>query len=425
MRKWYSLYDKIGTERNLWRAWKRVEANDGAPGCDGQTVQHFGGDARGHLRQMRQELRANTYRPRPVRRKMIEKTGGGERALGIPCIRDRIVQVAVAQVLEPIYAPQFSRVSQGFRPGKGCQTALAIVDQALRYGYTWVVELDIRKFFDTVDHEVVLATIAEQVVDGSVLHLLRALLRSGVMIDPGDEPDPTELGTPQGGPLSPLLANIYLHTFDIAMQSQRIPLVRYADDVVKFATSRQEAEAQVASARLVLEGPLKLTLHPTKTRVVSVDEGVAFLGFRYARDKKGRLQKEVRAEALARFHTRICQLTPRNAGQRWRPMRKITPAWVRRHRRLRATMRKMNTYLRGWIAYFRDACTSWNWGQDLDQFIRRRRRSLAAGRFANGVWHQLMPNAQFAELGLYSLAKGYLMAHQGRLDALCIGTHQA
>lgn len=425
MRKWYSLYDKVCTERNLWRAWKRVEANAGAPGCDGQTVHAFGADARGQLRQLRQELRAKTYRPRPVRRVLIPKADGGERALGIPCVRDRIVQLAVVQVLEPIYDPQFSRFSHGFRPGKGCQTALKIVDQALRYGYTWVVDLDIRRFFDTVDHEVLLATIAEQIVDGSVQHLVRAFLRSGVLVDPDDEPDPTELGTPQGGPLSPLLANIYLHAFDTVMQAQHIPLVRYADDVVLFATSRQEAEAYLACARQVLEGPLKLTLHPTKTCVVSVDDGFAFLGFRYVRDQKGRLQKGVRAEALARFRARICQLTPRRAGQRLRPLRKITRAWARRHRRLRATIQDVNTYLRGWFAYFSQACTSWNWGQDLDQFIRRRLRCLVAGRIAKGIWHQLMPNALFAELGLYNLANGYLQAHQGRLIDLYSGTHQA
>ena len=414
MRKWYSLYDKICTERNLWRAWKRVEANAGAAGCDGQTVPHFGAEAREHLRQVRQELRAQTYRPRPVRRVMIPKADGGERARGIPCVRDRIVQVAVVQVLEPIYAPQFRPYSHGFRPGKGCQAALKIVDQALRAGYTWVVDLAIRKCFDTVDHEILLATIVEQIVDGSVLHLLRACLRSGVLVDPGEAPDPTELGTPQEGPLSPLFANIYLHTFDTALQAQRISRVRYADDVVWFTTSRQEAEAQLARARQVLEGPLQLTRHPTKTRVVSVDEGFAFLGFRYARDQKGRLQKRVRAEALARCRARICPLTPRHAGQRLRPIRQFTPAWARRHRRLRATIQDVHTYLQGGLAYFRQASTSWNWGQDLDQFVRRRLRSLAAGRFGNGVWHQLLPNALLAELGLDSMAAGYLKAHHGR-----------
>jgi RNA-directed DNA polymerase len=426
MRKWYSLYDNICTDRNLWRAWKRVEANDGAPGCDGQTVAQFGATARERLRQLRQELRTKTYRPRPVRRVRIPKPDGGERALGIPCVRDRIVQVAVAQILEPIYDPQFSRYSHGFRPGKGCHTALEIVDQALRAGYTWVVEVDIRRFFDTVDHEVLLATLSEQIVDGSVLHLLRAFLRGGVLVDPGDEaPELTERGTPQGGPLSPLLANIYLHAFDTALRAQRIPLVRYADDVVLFATSRQEAEAQLACARQVLEGPLKLTLHPTKTRVVSIDDGFAFLGFRYVRDQKGRLQKGVRAEALARFRARIRALTPRHAGQRRRPIRHVNPGWARKHRRLSMVIQAVNTYLQSWGPYYYHAATSWNWGRELDQFVRRRLRSLAAGRFAKGVWHQLLPNALFTELGLTSVEANYLQAHQGRLDALCMSTHQA
>lgn len=425
MRKWYSLYDKICTARNLWRAWKRVEANDGAAGCDGQTVAQFASKPRELLRHLRQELRGKTYAPRPVRRVTIPKPDGGERDLGIPCVRDRIVQLAVVQVLEPIFDPQFSRFSHGFRPGKGCQTALEIVDQALCYGYTWVVDLDIRRFFDTVDHEVLLAAVAEQIADGSVRHLIRAFLRSGVLVAPDADPEATEEGTPQGGPLSPLLANLYLHAFDQALRAQRIPLVRYADDVVLFATSRQEAEAYLAVARLVLEGPLKLTLHPTKTRVVSIDEGVTFLGFRYVRDRSGRLQKEVRAEALARFRARIRALTPRHANQRRRSVRRVTPAWLRQHRRLRHTIAEVNQYLRGWAAYFTHARTSYNWGRELDQFVRRRVRCLVAGCYATGIWHQLIPNAALADLHLYSVRSAYLQQHGGHLRALCRGTHQA
>jgi len=425
MRKWYSLYDKVCTEPNLWHAWKRVEANEGAPGCDGQTIAHFGANPREYLRQLRKELRSKTYRPRPVKRVLIPKSDGDQRPLGIPCVRDRIVQVALVQILEPIYDPQFSRFSHGFRPGKGCQTALAIVDQALHVGYTWVVDLDIRRFFDTVNHEVLLATVAEQIVDGSVLHLLRAILRSGVMLTPGDEPEPTEIGTPQGGPLSPLLANIYLHTFDTAMRSQMIPLVRYADDVVMFAHSRQEAEAHLASARQVLEGPLKLTLHPIKTCVVSIDDGFCYLGFSYVRDRKGRIQKGVRAEALARFRTRIRKLTPRNAGQRRCTVRRATMEHLRRHRRLKLVIKEVNSYLRSWGAYFMQARTSWNWCESLDKFIRRRLRSLVAGRFAIGCWHQIMPNSLFDELGLWSMVNAYWYVRKGRIQELCISTHQA
>ncbi len=425
MRVWYSLYDKISTERNLWLAWKRVAANAGAPGCDGETVQQFGENFQLKLRQLRQELRSKTYHPRPVRRVMIPKPDGGERALGIPCVRDRIVQVAVVQIMEPIFEEQFSNYSHGFRPGKGCQTALAIVDQALRYGYNWVVDLDIRRFFDTVDHAILLQAVRERITDGSVLHLVRAFLCGGVMVEAESEPEATEEGTPQGGPLSPLLANIYLHAFDSALCRQRIPLVRYADDVVLFAKTRQEAEAYLEIARQVLEGSLKLTLHPTKTRIVSINEGFSFLGFRYVRDRKGRIQKEVRATALARFQARILQLTPRHAGQRQRPIRRISREWLLKHRRLAKTIQELNSYLKGWLAYFRHARTSWNWGEELDMFIRRRLRSLVAGRFAKGVWHQLMPNSLFHKLGLVSIEAGYYNAYHGRLDALCSGTLQA
>ena len=283
-RKWHSLADKVYAPRNLALAWERVKANGGAPGKDGITVQQYAEHAEEWLPELAADLRAKTYRPQPVRRVYIPKSGGGKRPLGIPTIRDRIVQQALLQVLGPIFEAKFSRRSHGFRPGKGCVTALTVVDRAVRAGYEWVVDADLQSFFDTVDHERLLTALNEEIADGTVLRLIRRILTAGVILPETNAVEPTELGTPQGGPLSPLLANVYLHRFDVAMEAAGIGLVRYADDFVLFAKSESEAEAALALASQVLEGQLGLRLHPEKTQVVSLDQGFDFLGFRYFRD---------------------------------------------------------------------------------------------------------------------------------------------
>ena len=257
----------------VW-AWARVRANKGAPGIDGQTVGQFERREAENLEKLHQELREKRYRPQAVRRVEIPKSGGGKRALGIPTVRDRIVQQALLQVLSPIFEEEFGLRSHGFRPGRGCETALAVVDQAVRHGYEYVVDADISKFFDNVDHELLLEQVNEEVSDGSVLGLIRAFLKSGVLLG-GVEWEPTEKGTPQGGPLSPLLANIYLHPFDKAMQASGLGLVRYADDFVIFARSRERAGEALEIAGGVLEG-LKLHLHPEKTRIAAIDGASSF-----------------------------------------------------------------------------------------------------------------------------------------------------
>ena len=215
--KGYALYDKVFALPNLEAAWKAVAANQGAAGIDGRTVGKFADNAQTHLLHLSEDLRRKTYRPQPVRRVWIAKSGGGKRPLGIPTVRDRIVHQAVRQILEPIYEGVFSSRSHGFRPERGCSTALAVVDQAIGHGYTWGVDADIASFFDTVDHEKLLTALNQEIADGSVLRLIRYLLKSGVSLPDVGEIDPTELGTPQGGPLSPLLANVYLHAFDKAI----------------------------------------------------------------------------------------------------------------------------------------------------------------------------------------------------------------
>jgi RNA-directed DNA polymerase len=201
--KWYSLIDKVYALANLEAAWEKVQANDGAPGIDRVSVKGFAKDAPTRLERLASDLRAKTYRPQPVRRVFIPKSGGGQRPLGIPTIRDRIVQQALLQVMEPIFEAKFSPLSHGFRPERGCPTALSVVDRAVRHGYKWVVDADIHTFFDTVDHDLVISAVNEEIADGSVLKLITQILKAGTAHPSLSDVEPTELGTSQGGPITP------------------------------------------------------------------------------------------------------------------------------------------------------------------------------------------------------------------------------
>jgi len=401
-RKWYSLYDKVFAVQNLQAAWERVRANGGAPGCDGQTVEQFAAQAEANLLQLHEHLRAKQYRPRPVKRVWIPKAGGGKRPLGIPTVRDRIVQQAVLQVLSPIFEPLFSHASHGFRPERGCATALEIVDRALACGYEWVVDADIERFFDSVDHCRVIRLLNEEIADGSVLNLIEAFLKSGVLIG-GSEVAATEMGTPQGGPLSPLLANVYLHPLDVALTEGRFGLVRYADDFVIFTKSRERAAEALGVVQTTL-ADLQLRLHPEKTRVAALDEGFDFLGYHYFRDGEGRRQKVVSRKSRGRFHEAIRQRTKRHAGQkRPRPSR-CTAAHLRRNQRVQAMVARVNRYLRGWYGYFHGVRTSWqDHLDDFDRYVRQRLRHAILGRYAKCWWNQLVGNGLLDQIGLFSL----------------------
>lgn len=403
-RKWYSLYDKVYALPNLRQAWEQVQGNGGAAGCDGQTVEQFAARAEENLERLHQALREKRYRPQAVRRVEIPKSGGGTRPLGIPTVRDRIVQQALLQVLTPIFEQQFSPRSHGFRPGRGCETALDVVDRALRYGYEWVVDADISKFFDSVDHELLLERMNEQIADGSVLKLVRAFLKSGVLMGSG-ELEPTELGTPQGGPLSPLLANIYLHSFDEALVKAGLGLVRYADDFVIFAKSSEAAGEALELARQELAG-LKLRLHPEKTRIAAIDEGFEFLGYRYVRDRQGRVQKVVSRKARRKFRERIRELTPRHSGQKRPKPQRCTRYRLSRNPRVRTLVGRVSKYLRAWHGYFRGVRTDWKryWAEH-DGYVRQRVRNAISGRYAKGRWQQILSNATLAAVGLESLER--------------------
>jgi len=385
-----------------------VAANGGTGGVDGLTIEMFARNAEARLTALSTDLQAKTYRPRPVRRVEIPKAGGGMRPLGIPTIHDRIVQQALLQVLSPIFEPLFSERSHGFRPGRGTHTALTVVDRAISHGYPWVVDADIQGFFNNVDHEILLTALNEEVSDGSVLRLVRAILTAGV-IHPGvSELDPTELGTPQGGPLSPLLANIYLHRLDRKMEG-RFNLVRYADDFVIFARSQSEAEAALSFAREILEGELKLTLHPDKTRIVTVDAGFTFLGFHYFRRNEGLYIKTPSRAAMQKMRDKVKQLTPRIRNQTKPKKRSLTAARLVKNQRLDRMIRDLNRYLTAWYGYFRMSSLPRSTGLDaVDARVRARLRTALTGRVGKGWWTVVLTNSLFHDtLGLVSLHRRY------------------
>ncbi len=423
-RKWHSLIDKVYSKRNLESAWQHVAANRGAAGVDGVTIGRFAERAEERLAQLAEDLRRKTYRPQPVRRVNIPKSGGGERPLGIPTVRDRIVQQALMQVLQPIFEAVFNTRSHGFRPERGCATALDVVERALSYGYTHVVDADIQTFFDTVDHEKLLDAVNEEVADGSVLRLIRHILRAGVQLPEAARTEPTELGTPQGGPLSPLLANIYLNRLDWRMMQARYGLVRYADDFVIFTKSESEAAEALRLAQEVLEGELGLKLHPEKTRVVSVDTGFEFLGFHYFRDPKTGVQcKEVRHKSVQRFRDAIRQRTPRLRTQRRVKEKHATLRRLARNKRIGQIIHSVNGFLRGWHWYFKSIRARTPRFEkegpfaQFDYFVRRRVRMAITGRVGSGWWTVRITNHVLQSLGLLSLAELNMKYQQGQLYA--------
>ena len=269
---WFRLIDKVYAERNLLAAWAKVRANDGAAGVDRVTVAMFEKDLEANLRGLSQELTDGSYRPKPVRRHYIPKPGGGERPLGIPTVRDRVVQTALRHVLEPIFEHGFADGSYGFRPGRGCKDALREVDRLLKEGHRYVVDADLKSYFDTIPHQRLMERVREKVADGPVLKLVESFLTQGVM-EGLSEWTPTA-GSPQGAVVSPLLSNIYLDPLDRLMERRGYRMVRYADDFVILCTSRGEAQAALATVR-DWAAQAGLGLHPDKTRVVdaAVDEG--------------------------------------------------------------------------------------------------------------------------------------------------------
>jgi RNA-directed DNA polymerase len=385
-RVWFRLWDKTYAPANLQSAYDKVWRKSGSAGADGQTGAHFARHAEAELQRLHEQLRTGTYCPQPVRRAWIPKPGSKEkRPLGIPAVRDRIVQGALRHVLEPIFETEFAEHSYGFRPGRGAKDALRRVDCLLKAGHDWVVDADLKSYFDTIPHERLLALVKERVADGRVLALVESFLRAGVLEEARGW-QPTDRGTPQGGVISPLLANVYLHPLDRQMASAGWAMVRYADDFVILCRSEAEAENALAAVRQWVSGA-GLRLHPEKTRIVNATQpgGFDFLGYHFERGMKWPRQK-----SLGKLKERLRAKTSRLDG-----------------RSLSAIVADVNRSLRGWYGYFQHSKA--NTFATVDGYVRRRLRSLLEkrrGRTRQGLGsaHQRWPNQWFAHCGLLSLA---------------------
>jgi len=411
MKKWYSLIDKIYREENLKPAFKRVKRNNGAPGIDGETVSDFADELETNIKFLHEQLKTNGYEPGPVRRVEIEKPDGGIRLLGIPTVKDRVVQQAVVNIIGPIFDETFHPSSYGYRPRRSQQQAVAKAERFMnRYGLKHVVDMDLSKCFDTLDHEIIIDTVGERISDGRLLELIRKFLKSGVM-QSGNYCE-TKVGSPQGGVISPLLSNIYLNRFDQKMMSKGIRIVRYADDILIFAKDKGTAGNYRAYATKVPEEELKLRVNQKKTKLTGVYEGVEFLGFViYGK------WLTVSPKRIKRFKDKIRRMTRRGTG-----------------RRMESIVADLNQSLRGWIDYYKIANMK-TLARSLMAWIRRRLRMIKmrqwksykamhkemrrrgiigsgekmdVRRWKNSnvhIVHILLPNKYFENLGLIDLAE--------------------
>lgn len=394
--KWFSLVDKVIRPSTLEAAWQRVARNKGAAGVDGQDTERFALQAERYLRELQASLEDGSYRPHPVKRVEIPKGDGKTRPLGIPVVKDRIVQAALKMVIEPIFEVQFRPRSYGFRPGRGCKDALREVDRLLKEGYTHVVDADLQGYFDSIPHDRLMALVAGSISDGRVLALIESFLRQDIMKDL--ERWQPSAGTPQGAVISPLLANLYLHPLDLLMEQSGREMVRYADDFVILC--RTEAEAQAAlrdvAAWVAANG---LTLHPNKTRIADSrqeGEGFDFLGYRFEAGKR-----LVRKKSLMALKDKVRGKTSRSRGDS-----------------LGRIIDDLNPMLRGWFGYFQHATPGVF--RAIDGFVRRRLRAIRRKQEKRPGFgrckadHQRWPNAFFAERGLFTLQTAYEQARHSR-----------
>lgn len=342
------LMQAVVVSENLRAAWARVKANKGAPGIDGMPIKDFPAFARAHWPAIRQALIDGCYQPQPVRRVLIPKPDGGERALGIPTVIDRVIQQAIAQVMTPIFDPEFSESSFGFRPKRSAHGAVKQVQAHIGAGYRIAVDLDLAKFFDNVQHDILMARVARRVGDQRLLALIGRYLRAGVRI--GECFETSELGTPQGGPLSPLLANILLDDLDRELEKRGHRFARYADDLIVLVKSERAGQRVKASLTAYLHRRLKLPVNEQKSRVAPIDDCV-FLGFTFRRGKR-----RWSDAALADFKHRIRELTGRSWGVS-----------------MRYRFERLGQYVRGWMGYF-GISEYYRPVPELDEWLRRRVR---------------------------------------------------
>jgi len=391
--KWFSLIDKVFSQQNLHRAFQKVKKNKGAAGSDRQTISEFDLRLDDEISALSQELREGTYRPRLIRRHFIPKPGTKElRPLGIPCVRDRTVQTVIKSVIEPIFEIGFSDQSYGFRPGLGCKDALRRVDSLLKQGYCWIVDIDLKSYFDTIPHPELMSLIEQQISDGRMLRLIESFFKQGIL--EGLKEWQPEFGCPQGAIISPILSNVYLNPLDHLMSNSGFEMVRYADDGVILCKNQEEAIRAFRLLQKWVENA-KLTLHPEKTRILDASQpgGFDFLGYHFEQG-----QKTPRGKSLKKFKDSIRMHTKRTNGNS-----------------LRSILSDLNPILRGWFGYFKHSAR-WIFA-GLDGWIRRRFRSILRKRgkrsgISKGFDNIRWPNSFFQKIGLFSLKTAHSEACQ-------------
>lgn len=383
--KWFSLIDKVYDLRTLKAAWKKVRANKGAAGIDDISVGMFERKAEVYLLEIQQALKSNYFRPLPVKRAYISKGKGKLRPLGIPVVKDRIVQSAIKLVIEPIFEKEFSQASYGFRPGRSCKDALRVVDGLLVEGCSWYVDADIQGYFDAIPHDRLMQKFKRYISDGTLCELVESFVRHDVMEDGGI--CSALSGTPQGGIISPLLANLYLHDLDLMMEKEGFRMVRFADDFIVLASDEQSViRAQTFIHEWVEEN--QLTVHPDKSHTGNSQikgQGFEFLGYRFENGKRW-----VREKSILNLRNAVRDRTKRAGGVS-----------------IAAVIQKLNPVLRGWYNYFKHVNL---YGMNtFDAFVRRRLRAILRhynkrpgfGRSLRD--HQSWPNSYFANLGLFTM----------------------
>jgi len=405
--KWFSLIDKVYEDRTLSIGWAKVKSNAGACGTDGITVERFEVQANERLLAVKEHIREGAYQPQSIKRVWIAKPGSAEkRPLGIPTVRDRVVQSALKMVIEPIFEHGFASQSYGFRPGRSCKDALRKVDELLESGHVHVVDIDIKGYFDSIPHNRLMKLVGKQIADGRVLGMIEGFLEAGVM--EGMESWEPEEGTPQGGVISPLLANLYLDPLDWLMKGLGLEMVRYADDMIVLCGEARTAR-QALEALNQWMGEAGLSLHPEKTRVVDLSRSAShfdFLGYRFWRRRNAKLARFVRPKSLRKLHGKLKALTKRANGHS-----------------LETIVKQINPILRGWYGYFKHASVSTLGGMDgwvrgrLRGILRKRRKGKGRAR---GRDHQRWPDRYFDTLGLFNLEAARALEHSSlRQEQTC------
>ena len=381
-RKWYSLIDKVYRLPNLLESWYEVKANRGAYGVDKESIEEFEKNLNLNLKELHRLLKERRYNPRPVRQVLIPKPNSKDlRPLGIPTIRDRIVQQAVKRVIEPIFEAKFKEVSFGYRANRNAQKAIRKCREYMKSGYQWVVDADIASFFDTVNHKLLMKALNEEIADGTLLNLIERFLKAGVMKERRWES--TNEGVPQGGVISPLLANIYLHCFDEVMAGRGYRLVRYCDDFVIFTKFKRKGERALQVTREILEGKLMLKLHPEKTKIVhAYYDGFEFLGCLF---KAGYIRPK--GQSISSFKDKVRYITKRQQP-----------------RNLKMVINRLNPVIRGWGNYFGQGNVKTRY-RALDEWIRMRLRSFLEKKRAVVHQNQRIYNYTLTSQGLIPLCR--------------------